>query len=128
LAEAARSLETAGSDFLVLCTNTMHKVAPSIEAAVNIPLLHIADPTAGEVKRAGHSTVGLLGTRFTMEEAFYRDRSSEHHGLQVIVPNAEDRNTIHGIIYKLSGVRFSGRASHLYYAANCCWFAKSAGA
>ncbi|BBP02268.1 aspartate/glutamate racemase family protein [Sulfuriferula nivalis] len=100
LAEAARSLETAGSDFLVLCTNTMHKVAPSIEAAVTIPLLHIADTTAAEIKRAGHSTVGLLGTRFTMEEAFYRDRLSEHQGLQVIVPNAEDRDTIHRIIYE----------------------------
>jgi len=100
LSEAARSLEAAGSDFLVLCTNTMHKVAPSIEAAVTIPLLHIADPTAAEIKRAGHSTVGLLGTRFTMEEAFYRDRLSDRHGLQVIVPNAEDRDTIHRIIYE----------------------------
>ena len=77
--------ETAGAEFLVLCTNTMHKVAPSIESAVSIPLLHIADPTAAEIKRAGHSSVGLLGTRFTMEDAFYRDRLSERHGLQVIV-------------------------------------------
>jgi aspartate racemase len=100
LAEAACSLETAGSDFLVLCTNTMHKVAPSIEAAVTIPLLHIADPTAAEIKQAGHSTVGLLGTRFTMEEAFYRDRLSERYGLKVIVPNAEGRDTIHRIIYE----------------------------
>lgn len=100
LAEAACSLETAGSEFLVLCTNTMHKVAPSIEAAVNIPLFHIADPTAEEIKQAGHSCVGLLGTRFTMEEAFYRDRLSEYHGLQVILPNAEDRNIIHRIIYE----------------------------
>ena len=100
LAEAARSLEAAGSDFLVLCTNTMHKVAPSIEAAVTIPLFHIADPTATEIKRAGHSTVGLLGTRFTMEQAFYRDRLSERHGLQVIVPNAEDRDIVHRIIYE----------------------------
>ncbi len=100
LSEAARSLEAAGSDFLVLCTNTMHKVVPSIEAAVTIPLLHIADPTAAEIKKAGLYTVGLLGTRFTMEEAFYRDRLSEHHGLRVIVPNAEDRDTIHRIIYE----------------------------
>ena len=99
LAAAARSLEAAGCDFLVLCTNTMHKVVPSIEAAVAIALLHIADPTAAEIKRAGHSTVGLLGTRFTMEQAFYRDRLSERHGLRVIVPNAEDRDTIHRIIY-----------------------------
>ena len=100
LAQAARSLEAAGADFLVLCTNTMHKVAPDIEAAVRIPLLHIADPTAVELKRAGHSTVGLLGTRFTMEQAFYRDRLSERHGLRVIVPGPQDRETIHRIIYQ----------------------------
>ena len=99
LAAAARSLEVAGCDFLVLCTNTMHKVAPSIEAAVAIALLHIADPTAAEIKQAGYSTVGLLGTRFTMEQAFYRDRLSERHALRVIVPNAQDRETIHRIIY-----------------------------
>ena len=99
LADAARSLEAAGADFLVLCTNTMHKVAPAIEAAVAIPLLHIADPTATAIKRAGHATVGLLGTRFTMEQPFYRERLSERHGLQVIVPNTEDRDTIHRIIY-----------------------------
>lgn len=99
LAGAARSLKAAGADFLVLCTNTMHKVASSIEAAVTIPLLHIADPTAAEIQRAGYSTVGLLGTRFTMEQAFYRERMSERHGLHVIVPNEEDRDTIHRIIY-----------------------------
>jgi len=100
LAEAARSLEKAGSDFLVLCTNTMHKVVPSIEAAVTIPLLHIVDPTAAEIKQAGYKTVGLIGTRFTMEQAFYRDRLSERHGLRVIVPNDEDRDIIHRIIYE----------------------------
>jgi aspartate racemase len=100
LAEAAHSLETAGAVFLVLCTNTMHKVASSIEAAVTIPLLHIADPTAVEIKKSGHSTVGLLGTRFTMEQAFYRDRLSERHGLRVIIPDPEDRETIHRIIYE----------------------------
>ena len=94
LADAARSLEAAGAAFLVLCTNTMHKVASSIEAAVAIPLFHIADPTATEIKRAGHSTVGLLGTRFTMEQAFYRARLSERHGLRVIVPDSEDREII----------------------------------
>lgn len=99
LADAARALEAAGASFLVLCTNTMHRVASSIEAAVAIPLFHIADPTATEIKRAGHSTVGLLGTRFTMEQAFYRDRLSERHGLQVIVPDSKDRETVHRIIY-----------------------------
>lgn len=100
LANAARALQTAGSDFLVLCTNTMHKVAPSIEAAVTIPLLHIADPTAIEISRAGHSTVGLLGTRFTMEQPFYRDRLRERHGLDVVVPNSEDRSIVHDVIYQ----------------------------
>lgn len=100
LAGAARSLEAAGAAFLVLCTNTMHKVAPNIEAAVGIPLLHIADPTATEIKRAGHSTVGLLGTRFTMEQAFYRDRLSSHHNLRVIFPAPDDREIIHRIIYE----------------------------
>jgi aspartate racemase len=78
----------------------MHKVASSIEAAVTIPLLHIADPTATAIQRAGHSSVGLLGTRFTMEQAFYRDRLSERHGLRVIVPGAEDRAVVHRIIYE----------------------------
>ncbi|MEI7430954.1 MAG: aspartate/glutamate racemase family protein [Betaproteobacteria bacterium] len=100
LAEAARSLEKAGADFLVVCTNTMHKVAPEIEAAVAIPLLHIADPTAIAIMQDGYKTVGLLGTRFTMEQAFYRDRLSERHGLKVIIPNDEDRETIHRIIYQ----------------------------
>ena len=100
LAEAARSLEAAGAAFLVLCTNTMHKVAACIEAAVAIPLLHIADPTAAEIKRAGHSTVGLLGTRFTMEQAFYRDWLSERHGLRVVVPESADRDIVHRIIYE----------------------------
>jgi len=100
LAGAARSLEAAGSDLLILCTNTMHKVADRIEAAVSIPLLHIADPTAAAIKQAGHTIVGLLGTQFTMEQAFYRERLSERHGLQVIVPNAEDRAAIHRIIFE----------------------------
>lgn len=100
LAQAARTLESAGAQFLVLCTNTMHNVAPSIEAAVSIPLFHIADPTAAAIKRAGHSTVGLLGTRFTMEQAFYRDRLSARHGLQVLIPGDSERERIHGIIYE----------------------------
>jgi aspartate racemase len=100
LADAARSLRAAGATFLVLCTNTMHKVASAIEAAVSLPLLHIADPTAIEIKRVGHPTVGLLGTRFTMEEPFYRDRLRERHGLRVIVPGAQDRATVHRIIYE----------------------------
>lgn len=100
LADAARALESAGADFLVLCTNTMHKVAPAIEAAVRIPLFHIADPTADAIKNAGLSIVGLLGTRFTMEQAFYKDRLNQRHGLQVLIPNQQDREIIHRVIYE----------------------------
>jgi aspartate racemase len=99
LAHAARALERAGADFLVLCTNTMHKVAGAIEAAVALPLLHIADPTAQEIKRAGLSTVGLIGTRFTMEQAFYKDRLRDRHGLTVLVPHAADQAIVHQVIY-----------------------------
>ena len=99
LADAARALEAGGANFLVLCTNTMHKVAPAIEAAVGIPLLHIADPTAQAIKAAGFSKVGLLGTRFTMEQAFYKDRLVARHGLEVIVPNEPDREIVHRVIY-----------------------------
>jgi aspartate racemase len=87
LAAAARALEAAGADVLVLCTNTMHKVAPAIEAAVRLPLLHIADPTAEAIRAAGVSRVGLLGTRFTMEQPFYRDRLRDRFGLEVLVPS-----------------------------------------
>ena len=100
LANAARSLEAAGADFLVLCTNTMHKVGPAIEAAVGIPLFHIADPTALAVKHAGCSMVGLLGTRFTMEQDFYRDRLHRRHGLTVLVPKQADRDLVHRVIYE----------------------------
>lgn len=99
LADAARALESAGADLLVLCTNTMHKVAPAIEAAVGIPLFHIADPTAAAIKQAGFSTVGLLGTRFTMEQDFYRGRLRERHGLAVLVPAREERDIVHRVIY-----------------------------
>jgi len=99
LAGAARTLEEAGAELLVLCTNTMHKVAAPIEAATTIPLLHIADPTAEAIRRAGHATVGLLGTRFTMEQPFYRDRLREGYGLRVLIPEAEDREAVHRIIF-----------------------------
>ncbi|MGE9761788.1 aspartate/glutamate racemase family protein [Pseudomonas sp. PDM20] len=100
LADAARSLKAAGADFLVLCTNTMHKVAPAIEAAVDIPLLHIADPTAEAIRATGVATVGLLGTRFTMEQAFYKDRLVDRFGLKVLTPNEADRQVVHRIIYE----------------------------
>lgn len=100
LAHAARALESAGADFLLLCTNTMHKVAPAIQTAVHIPLLHIADATAEAIRDAGLSRVGLLGTRFTMEQDFYTGRLRELHGLDVLVPNAPDREIVHRVIYE----------------------------
>jgi aspartate racemase len=99
LAKAARQVEAAGADFIVLCTNTMHKIADAIEAAVDIPLLHIADATAGAIQAAGMKTIGLLGTRFTMEEDFYRGCLEEKHGLKVLVPSDEKMTVVHEIIY-----------------------------
>jgi aspartate racemase len=99
LADAARFVQSAGADFLVLCTNSMHKVAGWIEAAIDIPLLHIADPTATAILAAGHTTIGLLGTRFTMEEDFYQNRLRQHYGLEVLVPGTADRVIIHRVIY-----------------------------
>ncbi len=96
-AEAAR-LEAAGAELLVLCTNTMHKVADRVQAAVGIPLLHLADTTAAAVGAAGVTTVGLLATAFTMEQDFYRDRLAGH-GLHVLVPDAGDRAAVHRVIY-----------------------------
>lgn len=98
LAEVAQKLERAGADALVLCTNTMHKVAAAISNAVNIPLLHIADPTALAIGQAGYCVVGLLGTRFTMEQDFYRQRL-EQHGLTVLTPQAAQREQVHRVIY-----------------------------
>ena len=100
LADAAQALERAGAELLVLCTNTMHKVAPAIEQAVRIPLLHIADPTANAIQSAGLSTVGLLGTRFTMEQAFYRERLEQRHDIRVLIPDEEQRQAVHRIIYE----------------------------
>jgi aspartate racemase len=100
MAEQACALERAGADFVVLCTNTMHISAAEIEAAISIPFLHIADPTAGAVKAAGIQSVGLLGTRFTMEQDFYKGRLQEKHGLRVLVPDAEDRDVVHRVIYE----------------------------
>ena len=99
LADAAVKLERAGADFLVLCTNTMHLVAPEIEARVRIPLLHIVDPTAEAIRAAGLSTVGLLGTRYTMEQEFYRGRLESKFGLTVRVPEPSSRQLVHDAIY-----------------------------
>jgi aspartate racemase len=99
LIHAAKRLENGGADFIVLCTNTMHKVAEDIQANVQIPLLHIADATAQLVKDAGIRTIGLLGTRFTMEEEFYKGRLSQKYGLHVHIPNTQEREVIHRVIY-----------------------------
>jgi aspartate racemase len=100
LVAAAQSVERAGADFVVLCTNTMHKLADDIEANTQIPLLHIADATAGIIRAEGIQKVGLLGTRFTMEQAFYRQRLVDKHGLQVLIPNEADRAVVHRVIYE----------------------------
>jgi aspartate racemase len=116
LADVARRLEAAGADALVLCTNTMHKVADAITSAVTIPLLHIADPTALAIRQAGFSQVGLLGTRFTMEQDFYRSRLENNHGLTVLTPPQADRTLVHQVIYDelcLGEVRDSSRQAYL---------------
>jgi len=97
--EAARHVEEGGADFIVLCTNTMHKTANDIESHVSIPFLHIADPTAEKVKAEGLTKVGLLGTCFTMEDDFYKGRLSDRHGLEVLVPAEGEREAVHQIIY-----------------------------
>lgn len=99
LAAAALTLESAGAEFVVLCTNTMHRVAPQIEAVLSIPLLHIADATAESIAASGIKRVGLLGTRFTVEPHFYRHRMEVQHGLKVCVPAPQDRKTVHRVIY-----------------------------
>lgn len=99
LTDAARRLEAAGAEVIVLATNTMHIVAEEIAAAIEVPFLHIADATAEAVKASGVTTVGLLGTRFTMEKAFYAERLRRRHGLEVLVPGEEDRSLVHEVIY-----------------------------
>ncbi len=97
--DAARRLERGGADFLLICTNTMHRMAAEVQAAVGIPLLHIADPTADRIRAAGLRRVGLLGTAFTMEQDFYKGRLADRHGLEVLIPEEADRATVHRIIY-----------------------------
>ena len=116
LSNAAQRLEKAGADFILVCTNTMHLVAPEIQAAVSIPLLHIADATAEEIKQSGISNIGLLGTAFTMEEDFYKGRLEQKYGLNVVIPNKVDRKIIHQIIYGelcLGKIKDSSRKEYL---------------
>ena len=116
LAADARRIEAAGADLLLIGTNTMHKVAPQIEKAISIPLLHIADATAEAIRGRGIKSVGLLGTRFTMEQEFYAGRLREKWGLEVLIPDEADRETVHRIIYDelvLGIVREDSRARFL---------------
>lgn len=116
LAAEARKLQDGGADFLLIGTNTMHKVAPEIEAAIDIPLLHIADATAAKLQADGITRVGLLGTRFTMEQDFYKGRLQEKFGLEVLVPGEAQRERVHRIIYDelcLGEIRASSRAEYL---------------
>jgi aspartate racemase len=100
MGEWARRLEEAGAEGLVICTNTMHRLADSVAGAVSIPLIHIADATAVAIKKKGLTTVGLLGTRYTMELDFYRGRLEKEHGLKVLIPEEPGRTTVHDIIYR----------------------------
>lgn len=97
--DAAQRVEKAGADCVVICTNTMHKMAPEVQTNINIPLLHIADVTAEEIKNRGQKMVGLLGTKFTMEQDFYKGRLIEEHGIHVVIPDEEQRKVIHHILY-----------------------------
>ena len=99
LADAAQRLERAGAEALVICANTMHKVAPAIEAAVRMPVLHVVDAVAEDIRAAGFSKVGLLGTRFTMEHPFYAERLAQH-GLQALIPEKDDRDIVHRVVYE----------------------------
>jgi aspartate racemase len=116
LAGTAAQVEAAGADILLLCTNTMHKVADQVAAAVGIPLVHLADATAAAVQTAGVSTVGLLGTAFTMEQGFYRDRLASH-GLTVLTPEADDRAVVHSVIYEELCLGVVSEASRAAYIA-----------
>jgi aspartate racemase len=96
---AARQVQNGGADFVIICTNTMHKMAGAVQEAVSIPLLHIADATADQIKARGLTKVGLLGTNFTMEEPFYRGRLVDRHGLHVLIPTEEEREVVHRVIF-----------------------------
>jgi aspartate racemase len=116
LSAAAQNLERAGAEVVLLCTNTMHKIADDIQAGIHVPFLHIADATAEQIKAQGLSTVGLLGTRFTMEENFYVGRLSQRFGLRVLIPEAAEREMIHRVIYDelvLGEIKTESKAQYL---------------
>jgi len=121
LSEAAKSVERGGADFLMICTNTMHKVVPEIESQTSIPILHIADATAESLVQDGVTKVGLLGTRFTMEQDFYKGRISEKFGIDVVVPTADEQTVVHDIIYQelcLGEIKTESRDRYLKIIAN----------
>lgn len=116
MVNAAIQLEKGGADFIVICTNTMHRLVEDIAEKTNLPVLHIADATALKVKEKNIRKVGLLGTKFTMEQDFYKKHLAEKHNLEVIVPNEEDRNTIHDIIFNelcLSQIKKSSKREYI---------------
>lgn len=115
MVKAAQNLEEGGADFVLICTNTMHKMANEVQSGIKIPLLHIADPTGETIKAKGITKIGLLGTKFTMEHDFYKGRLSEKFGLEVVVPDEQDRQSVHDIIYDelcLGEVRQSSRKEY----------------
>ena len=116
LSAAAKAIEAGGADFLIICTNTMHKVAAQIEKEISIPLVHIADATAEKLVADGIKCVGLLGTRFTMEEDFYKCRLTDKYGIKVLIPEAKERDLIHEVIYQelcLGKINDSSRSQYL---------------
>jgi aspartate racemase len=117
MVDAALKVEGAGADLLVICANTMHRTAEAIQAATAVPLIHIADAAAAAVRKAGLKTVGLLGTRYTMELDFYRLRLEKKHGLKIIVPNEPDRTRVHDIIYSELTTGLIRDASRIEYLA-----------
>jgi len=116
LADAGKKVEQAGADFLLICTNTMHKVASDIEAAISIPLLHLADATGQRLSEAGVDRVGLLGTRFTMEQDFYKQRLTDKFGIEVLVPEPDEIEIVHRVIYEelcLGQIKDDSRAQYI---------------
>jgi aspartate racemase len=121
LGDASQRIEAGGADFLVICTNTMHRVAREIELSIHIPLLHIADATAEKITSEGLRKVGLLGTKFTMEQDFYKGRLREYHGIEVLIPNDKDRDFIHDVIYNelcLGKINKESRAAYVRIIEN----------
>lgn len=117
MVDAAKRVEQAGAECLLICANTMHRTADAVASAISVPLLHIADATAAEIRKQGLRTVGLLGTRFTMEQDFYRDRLEKRHGLKTLIPEKEERDKVHQIIYHELGLGIITEESRKSYVS-----------